>query len=207
VGYALDHAEIDVLAARVAGNDRAAFRELVERVSPHMLRYLLHKGAALADAEDITQEAWARAVPWLKRNDGSRSFVRWAFVVVRNLWIDVLRRRRKDQDLLSFLEEHVDEARLSPDVEGHSGDWQDRLMRCLDRLPDEYRRIVRLRFWEGMSLQEVADFLGISYSSAKAKCCRAVSQLQHGLGPPAAVGDHVPASAEGPASVSFLGGP
>ncbi len=207
VGQALDDAEIDRLAAGAAGNDAAAFRELVERVSPHILRYLLHKGAALADAEDLAQETWARAVRWLKCYDGSRSFLRWTFVVVRNLWIDLLRKRRKDPEVLSFLDEHLDVARLASDVERPYEDWQERLLGCLDRLPEEYGRIVQLRFWEGLSLQEVADSLGIPYGSVKAKCFRAVCQLQNCMGLPPPAKDDVPASAHEAANVNLMGGP
>jgi RNA polymerase sigma-70 factor (ECF subfamily) len=73
-----------------------------------------------------------------------------------------------------------------PSPSWHLGQQEqaDALLRALDRLPEDYRRVLLLRHQEGRSFAEIADLLGRSTNAIHKLWARAVERLQQELGTP-----------------------
>ena len=133
------------------------------------------------DAEDVVQEAYARAFTFFAgfRGEDGRS---WLLAVVRNTcwtWLEKHRAREAtvslDEKVHAPSSDH-DPARLFL-REAESAD----LREAVERLPPEFREVVVLRELEGLSYKEVAAVLGIPLGTVMSRLTRARARLLQSL--------------------------
>lgn len=129
-------------------------------------------------AEDIVQEtlvrAWQAAPP---QGDGQRGSLRgWLGKIARNLSIDHLRGARR----LERLEHQVEATGLAPSTEEvllHE-EQRRRLVRAVLALPQPYRDVVLLRFWEELTPAQIAARLGVPGATVRSQLARGLDQLR-----------------------------
>ena len=73
----------------------------------------------------------------------------------------------------------------TPSVAAVSAEQAQRLRAAIDRLPDDYRRVLALRYSDGLAFDEVGRRLGRSADAARMLWARAVERLKHELDGPA----------------------
>jgi RNA polymerase sigma factor (sigma-70 family) len=134
--------------------------------------YLLCGG--LTDAEDMAQEALARAYERWERIQGMESPVGYVYRIATNL-----HRRRLRRQLLFARMQGEDERPQdpSPAVEERSD-----VMRALLRLPPKLRSALVLSEWMGMTSEEAGRVQGIKPSSARARLHRARTAFREQIG-------------------------
>ena len=123
------------------------------------------------DALDIVQEAICKALESqhkLKNPDGIKS---WFYKIVVHTALDFLRKSNK----IVFTEDEILE-----DIGGSSSDnYEDTdLMSALDRLSDENKTIVVLRYFESMKLQDIASIMNMPESTVKTKLYSSLKKLR-----------------------------
>ena len=123
------------------------------------------------DALDIVQEAICKALESqhkLKNPDGIKS---WFYKIVVHTALDFLRKSNK----IVLTEDEILE-----DIGGSSSDnYEDTdLMSALDRLSDENKTIVVLRYFEVMKLQDIASIMNIPESTVKTKLYSSLKKLR-----------------------------
>jgi RNA polymerase sigma factor (sigma-70 family) len=69
--------------------------DLVERLQPRLVRYLLYLTGRRDYAEDLAQETWIRVMQRGSQYNAAQRFDPWLFAIARNLAIDYLRKNRK----------------------------------------------------------------------------------------------------------------
>ncbi|HEX7825347.1 MAG TPA: RNA polymerase sigma factor [Mycobacterium sp.] len=114
------------------------------------------------DAEDLTAEVFTTALRPLRVSASVpevRKYLRMtARTVLASYWADRMGRE------VTSIDEDVPEA-IEPDIV--ASDAPDRVGRMLARLPDNYRRILELRFLQAFSVREAATQMGVSVANAK----------------------------------------
>ena len=128
------------------------------------------------EAEDVTQEAMARA--WKARRSLRRveSFDAWIDRIVVNTCRERLRHRRG-----------LREVELSPDAESEALDGfgillaRDSIGRALVALTADQRTVVVLRYWRDLSLEQIADRLGWPLGTVKSRLHYALAALRERL--------------------------
>lgn len=135
------------------------------------LAYLLTGDAATAD--DVAHDAFVRVAGRLRgfKNDGDfQSYLRTTIV---NLAKDRWRQRQRSHR--AFLTDAAGGARdeYLPDVE-----TKDEVWRALSRLSPRRRTALVLRYYEGLSDQEIADVMSCSLSGAKSLVRRGLQSLR-----------------------------
>jgi RNA polymerase sigma-70 factor (ECF subfamily) len=152
-------------------------------VLPHLqgcytlARWLLRSGP---DAEDCVQEALVRALRGFSQFRGSDPRA-WLFAIVRNCCYTFLRRRpalapvRTEAAL-----EPVDPA-LDPEERLLSRAAQERVRRALGELPVEFREVLVLKEFEGLSYKEIAEVAEIPMGTVMSRLSRARQRLQDRL--------------------------
>lgn len=123
------------------------------------------------DALDIVQEAICKALESqhkLKNPDGIKS---WFYKIVVHTALDFLRKSNK----IVLTEDEILE-----DIGGSSSDnYEDTdLMSALDRLSDENKTIVVLRYFESMKLQDIASIMNMPESTVKTKLYSSLKKLR-----------------------------
>ncbi|ONI71958.1 RNA polymerase subunit sigma-24 [Kribbella sp. ALI-6-A] len=122
-------------------------------------------------AEDLVQTALAKlyvAWPRIRRSDGADAYVRRILV---NAGIDASRRPwRREQAAGDVPEQPVDE--------GLGLEDRDELMTALSTLAAGQRRVIVLRFWLGLSVEETAADLQITVGTVKSQSSKALQNLR-----------------------------
>ena len=121
------------------------------------------------DAEDLTQLVAMKAIPRLRIGASTPSIRAYLFATARSVlggfWASKF----------GIAEEELDEGLLSaPPLSLPSADAADRATRILALLPDNYRRVLELRFLRGYSIKEVAAELKATPGSIKVMQLRAL---------------------------------
>lgn len=121
-------------------------------------------------AEDVAQEAFLRAYRSL---DGLREPGRvktWLYALTRNAAIDWLRANRRKASSLDSIEEADMEAPTAPEPAG--GDRLEKLKKVLESMRADYRELILLRYFDGLSYQEIAETLGMTVGAVGEKLSR-----------------------------------
>jgi RNA polymerase sigma-70 factor, ECF subfamily len=137
-----------------------------------------------ADAEDLVQETYVRAIRAMGRLRSDSNVKGWMFTILRNIWLNELRRRRRAPDPLDAgadetIAKLADESMKSAhDV--YVGDLERlRVREAIQRLPEEAREVILLREWEELSYQEIATVLGCPVGTVMSRLARARSKLRN----------------------------
>lgn len=86
--------EIEYLASARAGNPEA-FTALVESHRKPLLVHCYRMGGSLDDAEDLVQETFLRAWGKINTYEGRGPLRNWLYVIATRLWLDEVRKRKK----------------------------------------------------------------------------------------------------------------
>jgi RNA polymerase sigma-70 factor (ECF subfamily) len=170
--------------------DQEAYGVLVRRYQRRLTAFLSQLVGDLELARELTQEAFIRAWSALERFDPRYRFSTWLFRIAHNLGIDQLRRKRLQTVSLYRTDSDGEElemvvADLEKDPLGHLENraLADELRTVIDELRPEYRELVLLRHFAGLSYQEIADFKEMPLGTVKNKLFRAHSVLRRALAP------------------------
>jgi RNA polymerase sigma-70 factor (ECF subfamily) len=168
--------------------DEHAFGILVQRYQRRLAAFLSQLVGDMELARELSQEAFVRAWSALERFDPKYRFSTWLFRIAHNLGIDQLRRRRLQTTPLYRTDSEGDEVEVVvPDLDkdplGHLENraLASELREIIDGLRPEYRELVLLRHFAGLSYQEIADFTGMPLGTVKNKLFRAHSVLRRAL--------------------------
>jgi RNA polymerase sigma-70 factor (ECF subfamily) len=178
----------EALVAQALEGKQEAFTLLVQRYQRRLTGFLAQLVGDLELARELAQEAFLRAWSALARFDSRYRFSTWLFRIAHNLGIDQLRRRRLQTVALHRQDANGDEIELAlfdaaKDPLGHLENKE--LAQCLRltiaELRGEYRELVLLRHFAGLSYQEIAELKGMPLGTVKNKLFRAHSVLRREL--------------------------
>jgi RNA polymerase sigma-70 factor (ECF subfamily) len=168
--------------------DEDAFGVLVRRYQRRLTAFLSQLVGDMELARELSQEAFVRAWSALERFNPKYRFSTWLFRIAHNLGIDHLRRRRLLTTPLYRTDSEGDEVEVVvPDLDkdplGHLENraLASELREVIDGLRPEYRELVLLRHFGGLSYQEIADFTEMPLGTVKNKLFRAHSVLRKAL--------------------------
>jgi RNA polymerase sigma-70 factor (ECF subfamily) len=157
----------EALAARrdVAG--------LYERYAGRMFAFVSSRGVAAHDLDDVLQELWVRVHNGLRSRPFSGHFSGWLFQVARNLLID---RARRPAALAELPADDPTADHDTPQVILTRREVFDQLERCLQRLDDRERALVRARA-AGQGYDELCASLDVERNAAYKTFHRATARL------------------------------
>jgi RNA polymerase sigma-70 factor (ECF subfamily) len=164
------------MAGRAAQGDTEAFGELVNLYQVAVFNVTYRMLGVVAEAEDVTQDAFIRAYRSLSTFDLERPILPWLKKIAVNLCLD----RLKHPHELPLDEEFLAGAN-GPEAQVIQRD-QDHLVRAsLLSLPPHYRAVIELRHFQEMSYEEIAVTLQRPLASVKTELFRARKMLAERL--------------------------
>lgn len=170
-----DSDELQRLMVGYQQADREAAAELVERVSPMLLRFLAGPLQTRAYAEDMLQECWLRIHRSRHTYRPGTPVLPWFFAIARYTRIDAYRRRRS----IDANELAVEDLSASGPGQSALPDAADTdLWRLVGQLPPSQQEVIQMLKVTGLSLEEVARATGSSVGSVKQKAHRAYQKLR-----------------------------
>jgi RNA polymerase sigma-70 factor (ECF subfamily) len=157
---------------------------LIELYQHRLLRYLLFLTGKREVAEDLFQETWIRVLMRGAQYNGKARFDTWLFTIARNLVID-LSRKRTMASLDEMSDVNGDDRPFEIAMDGPSPLEQfeareDRaeVGEVLLKLDSTYREVLVLRFYEELSLEEIAGVTRAPLSTVKSRLYRGLAALK-----------------------------
>lgn len=181
--------DVALAVDRARAGDADAFRELVERHSRAVFRVAYRMTGRVEDAEDVVQETFLRAYKQLHRFESRANFGTWLHRIAANCAVDLLRARPRremteEPETLERLSDCHDEGALpSPERSMLGVQIKERVASALDRLTDMERAAFTLRHFEGLSIEEISQALGLRTNATKHSIFRAVKKMRRELQP------------------------
>ncbi|MFV8751017.1 RNA polymerase sigma factor [Nannocystaceae bacterium ST9] len=172
-----DHAADRLLMHGVAERDSAAQRRLVERVLPRVRKRAWSLTRSPEDADDATQAAMLEILRSAGNYDGRGSLDGWCErVAIRT----IVRRQRGNQQRAARIDPSIEPDAIEDLPAGES--MRERIRGEVDdylgSLSDERRQAIRLRYVDDFSIDEIADFTGVSRNTVKDRLRCALEQLR-----------------------------
>jgi RNA polymerase sigma-70 factor (ECF subfamily) len=154
---------------------------LIERYYPRIYSFVSHLTYGRANAEDLTQEVFARALKALGRFNGQYQFEHWLLRIAKNLCIDEARRNVRSAEPTDPDELPELEGVPAPDYVWESVSRElvaSVVRRALAALPSRQRAVLIMREMEGMSYADIAQVVGTNPRGVEATLSRARARLR-----------------------------
>ena len=174
-----------VLLNNYLSGDSAAISQLIDRHTRRVRDYIrmMVKDADVAD--DVLQETLIKVVRVIDegRYVDNGKFLSWVLRIAHNQVIDYFRSQKSAKTInesdagynmlgtLRFAERTVEDNIISEQIEAD-------VRRLVEHLPDEQREVVKLRYFSGLSFQEIADQTGVSINTALGRMRYALINLR-----------------------------
>lgn len=174
-----------VLLNNYLSGDRAAISQLIDRHTHRVRDYIRMMVKDNDVADDILQETFIKAVRVIDegRYADTGRFLSWILRIAHNQVIDHFRSQKNAKTVsesdagynmlgtLRFAERTVEDAMISSQIE-------EDVRRLIDRLPAEQREVVVMRYYSGLSFQEIADQTDVSINTALGRMRYALINLR-----------------------------
>lgn len=176
--------ESAAIARGLKRQDPELLDQLIELYQHRLLRYLLFLTGKREVAEDLFQETWMRVLVRGGQFNGKARFDTWLFTIARNLVIDLSRKRTMAS--LDEMHEGGDDERpfeIAGDGPSPLEQFQSRedcaeVGEVLLSLEPTYREVLVLRFYEELSLEEIASMTRAPLSTVKSRLYRGLAALR-----------------------------
>ena len=162
------------LVAQAQRGDRDAFRRLVEAYAPLVGRTTRALLADRGEAEDAEQEAWVDVWRGLPRFEMGRPFRPWLLAVVSNRCH--MKARRRSVAVVPYDDEAMEREQATREEPGQEIDGG--LHEALAQLDEDQRRVLALRFYADLQLDEIAEVLGVPLGTVKSRLHRGLGTLR-----------------------------
>jgi len=156
-----------------------ATRELYERYARQIYVYCLHQLGNREEAEDATQSTFLNAFRGLKRGVDPEFKSAWLYKIAQNVCLT----RQRSSTRRRRVESPGDLDAMQDSLAAHAPDSDELidLPEALGLLPEQQRRALLLREWQGLSYREIASELGLTQAAVETLLFRARRALAAGL--------------------------
>ncbi|MFG0286238.1 MAG: RNA polymerase sigma factor [Phycisphaerales bacterium JB039] len=171
------------LINRARAGDRLASEALVRAQQQSLYAYMLRMCGRHDVAEDVTQEAFVRALTSLDRFDTRYRFSTWLFTIAKRLYLNMCDRRRPlyDTDIVESRRGASRPDRLSIGAVEERALMRDEIQIALDQVPERQREVLILFHQQNWPIALIAEHLGIPEGTVKSHLHRGRRRLRAAL--------------------------
>ena len=175
--------ETDAVVALRTLTERDYFAVLISRYEAKLLRYIRRLGVKTTeDREDILQDIFIKVYKNLNAFDPSLSFSSWIYRIAHNETMSWFRKRsvRPEHFMVDDGDAALERIAGGEDIEvAHmTQESQEEVRKALDTLPQKYRDVLVLRYFEDKSYDEIADILEMPLGTVATMVFRAKTKLK-----------------------------
>jgi len=181
-----------ILVERVRNGDKRAFELLVEKYRRKIGRLLSRMVRDPEEVEDIAQETFIKAYRALPQFRGDAAFYTWLYRIAVNTAKNYLAARNRNMfavsDVTGEEEEGGEERYTAPDIDTPDAHLLSKQIayavnEAVEALPEELRTAITLREIEGMSYEDIANFMGCPIGTVRSRIFRAREAIAAKLRP------------------------
>lgn len=165
-----DHQAIE----RFLAGDASAFEELYHRYQSYVYNVVYGIVQDPDDARDVTQDVFLHIYNSLPRFRGGSAFSTWLYRVAVNAAITQVRKQKRHPQIpLDVLHEFRADIDAEPEQQVARMETQRAVQELLAQLPEQQRAVLVLRYFQELSLEEMAEAMNCSVAAVKVRLHRA----------------------------------
>ena len=178
--------DLELVSLAREKKDQKAFGKLMDRYRDSIFFMVLKMVHNRDDAEDITMESFGKAFNSIDRYDTRYAFSTWLFKIATNNCIDFIRKKRLETTSLDEPIGKDGDEDLTIDVKAEARNPEQNFIRhqrhvsvrgTIEKLDEKYRMLIKLRYYDELSYEEISQQLNIPLGTVKAQLFRAKELL------------------------------
>ena len=175
---------VEQLCNQAKAGDSAAACELVTVFYARIFAYFRRLCGNETDAEDLTQKTFLKVWNALASFEGRSAFSTWLHGIAHHVYVDWRRRSNRLETQSDDWWEACLSETPSPFENAAERDSACQLYRAVERLEEATRETVHLHYYQGLSLSETAETLGVAVSTVKYRLRDALGFLRKRVSEP-----------------------
>jgi len=175
--------DYDLVQLALEKGDQKAYADLMNNYRDTLFFMMLKMTNDATDADDLTIEAFGKAFKNLSQYTPDFAFSTWLFKIASNNCIDFIRKKKKMTfSMNKGFDSNDDSIEIAHNIPSETLDPEEKfiekqkikLMRdVVERLKPHYRDLVKLRYFDEYSYEEIAEELSLPLGTVKAQLFRA----------------------------------
>ncbi|MBL7870054.1 MAG: RNA polymerase sigma factor [Cyclobacteriaceae bacterium] len=150
---------------------------LFDRYHKRIFNFLARRAMDREVAEDLTQNVFLRLLKYRHTYNPGMKFQSWIYQMARNGFADYYKQQKHHMPMKVEVEKLMDQ--VPEGIEAlDQEENENKLIRALAQLPDDYRELLVLTRFQHLKYEEVAGFLDMTVANVKVKVHRAIGQLR-----------------------------
>ncbi len=178
-------AQLVSLVDQAKEGNRSAFAQLADRFQGDIFRMVFYRIRSRVDAEDITQDVFLKAFQKISSVKDAAKFRGWLFSITLNRIRD-FQRKKRFRALFKMEDDNI-ESHSTEKTDSHQPETLEHVIRkdfwrqiglILKKLPHMEREVFLLRFFDHLSINEIAGVLKKNESTVKTHLYRALAKFR-----------------------------
>lgn len=168
------------LFVRIQKGDKASLEALVNRYHPIIFRFIYRITSDYHLAEDLSQEVFVKLIKFKNQYKSNKPFKTWIFTIASNTCKDYYKSSYYKHNIKS---DDIDNVEIEDNSMNVTDIFEYRLqhkevMERIQSLPLELKKVIILRFYEDLKLEEIAEVLGIPPGTVKTRLYSGLKRLK-----------------------------
>jgi RNA polymerase sigma-70 factor (ECF subfamily) len=176
----VDHTDTLQLILRSREGDALAVEALIRAHEAQVYRLAVSMLDDAVEADEATQDAFIIALDRLNTFRGEASFATWLYAIALNVCRGRLRKRRARERLMQVLHAlfHVETASPLPEQQAIANEAEAAVWQAIRALNDVHREVIVLRYFHDLRQAEIAQVLGVTDRTVRARLHAAHERLR-----------------------------
>ncbi|MDP3352361.1 MAG: sigma-70 family RNA polymerase sigma factor [Flavobacteriaceae bacterium] len=164
---------------KIIQGDTNAFAVLVDRYKDLVFTLAFKMLKNRDDAEEVSQDTFIKTFKSLQKFKGESKFSTWIYKITYNTCLDELKKKKKEQNVVSINEftEHQVKTMENALAAIEDQERKQAIQDCLSLLPSDDSFLLNLFYFEDLSLNDIAQVMGITSNNVKIKLHRSRKRL------------------------------
>lgn len=169
--------ELAYIQAVLDHDDQEAFQALVERYQAGLVLHLSKIVGDQETAEDLAQDAFIRSYRKLHKYNPQYAYSTWLYRIATNLAFSHLRKK----STVPLEEPEMFASDQNIHAEAETSELRSNVRAQVNKLPNNYKKVVSMYYWHGMSYEEMAAATNVPVGTIKTWMFRAKAKLKDNL--------------------------
>ncbi len=149
---------IELIVQQVLSGKTKKFENIIDYYKNRLYGYIFKQLRNKEDSEDVLQEVFLKVYRSLDKYDTEQNFTSWIITITRNTIIDHFRKTKPKNELIYDLD-IID--MKTPEKVVIADAFSESLDEMINQLPEKYRVLIILKYFEELSYEEISEQLGI----------------------------------------------
>jgi len=169
---------VTILLYKVAQKkDAEAYAKLYDMYVDRIHRFVYYKIGSKQEAEDITSEVFLKAWDYITKGNNVKNVKALFYKFARNLIIDQYRMNAKRREVGEDEMGDIEDGKNTMEIVDQRMKNEE-LIKNLNRLKNEYKEVLMLKYIEGLKTREIAKIMERGQTAVRVLCYRALKRLK-----------------------------